>query len=206
MIKMTITKNVWKAAALLLILSLITAVMISGTYAKYTSEFSGEDTALVAKWEVVTTSGGIQVSGGAIDLNLFSHEYDNNVTTSDAGVYIIAPGVDGQFALSFENKSDVAANITFEMDTISGSADVPIVFSTDAAFSTSTSSITTFVSGLDLDVAQGATATQTVYWQWPFESGDDAADTALGQQSAVDDRSEYGLTVTASAVQVQPTE
>lgn len=41
-----------RLASALLILTLLTTCMISGTFAKYTTQATGEDTARVAKWGV----------------------------------------------------------------------------------------------------------------------------------------------------------
>lgn len=207
---MTITKNVWKIAALLLILSLISAVMISGTYAKYTSTYAGEDTALVAKWEVLGSGdGSVFTSGGAIALNLFSHALHNNITASEGGVYIIAPGVNGNFALQFENNSDVAANIEFGITPTGSALTVPIEYSLDN-FSTAAIDVDELETALnggssifDNVAANAAVATQIVYWRWAF-NGDDAVDTGLGTASAAANRTTYGLSITASAVQVIP--
>ena len=46
-------KNTFRVAALLLVACLISSVMLSGTFAKYTSEYAGKDTALVARWNFV---------------------------------------------------------------------------------------------------------------------------------------------------------
>jgi hypothetical protein len=43
-------KNTFRIGALLLVACLISSVMLSGTFAKYTSEYAGQDTALVARW------------------------------------------------------------------------------------------------------------------------------------------------------------
>jgi hypothetical protein len=214
---MTITKNVWKAAAILLILSLISAVMISGTYAKYTSTFAGEDTALVAKWNVITTGGGIGLTeGGTATLDLFGHTYDTNITASAGGDPIIAPGVEGDFKVAFQNNSDVAAEISFDLTKSAISANVPIGYKT-----TSPGGVYTDLAGLKtqlntafgtLDV--GESATVTVYWIWEYEESDaqNVTDTALGTASAAgtgsgtDGRTVYDLTVTASAIQLTPTE
>ena len=51
------TKKTFRLGALLLIVCLISTVMLSGTFAKYTSEYAGKDTAFIAKWKI-TPSGG----------------------------------------------------------------------------------------------------------------------------------------------------
>ena len=216
---MTITKNVWKAAALLLILCLVSAVMISGTYAKYTNTYAGEDTALVAKWEIDGTGGIFNTTGTGINLDLFSHAYSQNVRTSNGAMYIIAPGVAGDFTIAFDNNSDVAANVTFDIAATSGSAIVPIKYgftSSDVTHditwlkSQLNNNITSTFAAIGVDAPA---ATQIVYWEWPFGTGvpaDDLYDTNLGIASSDSDaashgRTQYGLTITATAIQVQPT-
>ena len=219
---MTITKNVWKAAAFLLILSLITAVMISGTYAKYTTEFAGEDTALVAKWEVDGSGGIFTTSGTGIDLNLFEHaNYSHMNNTSGSGVYILAPGVADSFIIQFDNNSDVEADITFAVTKTAISADVPILYSFTSPVAIGTSfgveelesELNSTFGAIAADPTSSADpVSQTVYWSWPYEvdgtqavkDAQNTSDTALGIKSAVDDRSEYSLVITATAIQVQP--
>lgn len=212
---MTITKNVWKAAAVLLILSLISAVMISGTYAKYTSTFAGEDTALVAKWNIVATGGGIGLAENtAAELDLFSHAYSNNITASAGGDPIIAPGVEGEFTVAFQNNSDVAAETTFELAKSATSANVPVEYKT-----TSPGGVYTDLAGLTTELESafgtlnaGDSDTVTVYWRWQYNVDDtqNEADTTLGKASAAgtgsgaDGRTVYDLTITASAVQIMP--
>lgn len=212
MIKMTITKNVWKAAAFLLILCLVSTVMISGTYAKYTSEFSGQDTALVAKWNIIATGGSIGLTeGGMADLDLFNHNL-TNIATASGGAYFIAPGAHGQFTLSFQNNSDVNARISFSAINVTGTAvGVPIKYSIDGG--------TTSMSAVDLQtalnttpgflsIANNASVTQNVLWDWPYfvNTDGDAADTLIGTTSAITaGRTTYRLEITASAIQLAPT-
>ncbi len=210
---MTLTKNVWKAAALLLILALISAVMISGTYAKYTSTFAGEDTALVAKWKVIGTGGGISLTeGGTADLDLFSHAYDNNLIASEGGVYILAPGVGDKFVLSFTNESDVDVEITFDIAATGTAINLPIEFSLDD-FDTDPLTLNELNTELadtfadipaDPDGSDPAT-TATVSWRWAFD-GDNAVDTGFGTASAGVERSTYGLTINATASQKTPSD
>jgi len=208
---MTISKNVWKLAALLLVMCLISAAMISGTFAKYTDTYAGEDTALVAKWEVTGTGDGFITSGGALTLDLFQHEYDTNVTTSDGSVYIIAPGVSGDFTVEFVNSSDVAAMVDFTIATTGTAVNVPIVygFTTGAGLVYNAADLAEELDNVFAKVTEGGitlptTVTQKVYWGWAFEGGNDAADTLLGTSSAAIDRTTYGLTITASAIQLEP--
>lgn len=200
---MTISKNLWKLAALLLVMCLISAALISGTLAKYTDTYAGEDTALVAKWEVTGTGDGFNTSGGGITLDLFGHTYDTNIATG-SGVNYIAPGVAGDFVIQFANSSDVAAEVEFTLATTGSALNVPILYgTTTSAINLTVAQLETALDSAFNDLTMGETATQTVYWSWVF-NGDDAADTVLGKQSVVDNRSTYGLTITASAIQIAP--
>jgi hypothetical protein len=224
--------RVFRIAALLLVLSLISAVMISGTFAKYTSEYSGQDTALVARWSLDVKGGGEKFADGTENpatLDLFSHLYNVNIV-EDAGTdKIIAPGVDGEFVLSVTNNSDVAAGVEFGFEATG--AEVPMEYSLDSDFSTlyttlngETSSLAAAINtpseGTSVFAALPAaplmgdptTKTLTVYWRWPFErdTGDDLitndkADTALGEDSAEgSSRIGYTLKITATATQLPP--
>ena len=126
--------QIFRIVSLLLVLCFISTVMISGTFAKYTSVYSGHDTALIAKWSLDVKGGSVDFDLGddaTAELDLFSHEYDKyinqKVKVGDDDIYIIAPGVDGEFVLSVTNNSDVAAEVEFGF-TASG-ADVPMQFS-----------------------------------------------------------------------------
>lgn len=209
---MTISKNLWKVAALLLVMCLISAAMISGTFAKYSDTYAGEDTALVAKWEVTGTGGGFNTSGGGVTLDLFSHAYDVNIATGLSDD-LIAPGVAGDFVLTFVNSSDVAAMVDFTIATTGSALNVPIKygFTTGAGINLDAAQLATALDSEFANIAVGnpsTTVTKTVYWSWPFFVNDtlDAADTAIGTSSAAINRSTYGLTITASAIQKAPTE
>ncbi|HVI39448.1 MAG TPA: hypothetical protein VM577_02215 [Anaerovoracaceae bacterium] len=213
---MTISKNVWKVAAFLLILCLVSTVMISGTYAKYTSTYAGQDTALVAKWDIFTTGGGIGLTeGGTADLDLFHHTY-SNVAAKVGDKYIIAPGVAGKFILEFDNNSDVTADITFEIATTSA-VTVPIEYSLNNFGDTLTldqleSELNGATSAFHNIIANTGPVTETVSWRWVYDvnpldpPGDaaDIADTQLGTDSADAGHTEYGLNITATADQVLP--
>ena len=203
---MTISKNLWKLAALLLVMCLISAALISGTLAKYSDTYAGEDTALVAKWKVTGTGDGFNTSGSALTLDLFQHAYDQNVTTSDGGVYIIAPGVGGEFTVQFDNDSDVAAEVDFDIATTGSAVGVPITYWLD----TSVASLSAIQLAGELNTAFTTVpindnVSTVVHWAWAF-NGDDVVDTAFGTSSAAIDRTTYGLTITASAIQKAPTE
>ncbi len=93
-----------RAASGLLIATLLSTSVVSGTYAKYVSKGSASDTARVAKWGVVITGSG----------NLFSENYlkDTNTpttSTTDSEISVessnddmlVAPGTKSETGLAF---------------------------------------------------------------------------------------------------------
>jgi hypothetical protein len=97
---MMIKKDVWKVALLLLVMCAASLGMISGTWAKYISNYEGNDKALVAKWNVKGT-GDFKTNGETVTLDLFSHKYNKNIAALPVE-NLIAPGIAGEFVLSFE--------------------------------------------------------------------------------------------------------
>lgn len=110
-------KNVMmRVASIMLIMVLLTSSVISGTFAKYTTQDSGTDEARVAKWGVA-----LQVIG-----NLYGDTYgsDNKIVANDAtGVTVqslnaqddvVAPGTrnDEGFNFSLQGKPEVSGLIT----------------------------------------------------------------------------------------------
>ena len=97
-----------RAASLLLVLTLITSCFVGGTFAKYTTQIAGSDTARVAQFGVTL----------AVDADLFDKEYDSPSAISvkshdDADV--IAPGTTGTatiFTIAGAPEVDVTVDIT----------------------------------------------------------------------------------------------
>ncbi|MDD3653788.1 MAG: hypothetical protein PHO01_06340 [Desulfotomaculaceae bacterium] len=213
------TKKFARIGMLLLVLCLVSTAMLSGTFAKYTSEYAGADTALIAKWDVTVKEGtnDFEISPAVAELDLFSHAYDTNILGIFEGDPIIAPGVKGDFVLNVENKGDVAAKMNFDF-TVSGSAaTAPIEYSLDGTNWGNLAALKASLEALDdmesVDETEG-TATATVQWRWAFEqdptdpADGDETDTALGvastEAAAEGTRTTYILTITATATQISP--
>lgn len=171
--------TVMRIASFLLVAVLLSTCAISGTYAKYTSQITAQDSARVAKWD-------FQVNGVTANSNTFEFELFKTVLDSDGSVEsdilpndgtIIAPGTKGDFSIKLKNASEVTAEYKIDY-TVTNNYGIPVVFSLDG---------TTWKNNInDLDVttaktmAIGAEETITVYWMWAFNGGDDAVDTKLG--------------------------
>lgn len=134
---MTNTRKIARISALLLVLCMISTVMIGGTFAKYTSEYSGQDTALVARWsftaaQVADATSTGETLGTNTELELFDHAYDTHINQNAAdGKFILAPGVSDDFTLSLDYLADVDADVSISIDTLAGSAVVPVEYSVD---------------------------------------------------------------------------
>ena len=84
---------------------LLTASVLSGTLAKYTTTAEGTDSARVAKWGIVMNSTGSST---------FKDSYDSSVATSKAGEKIVAPGTSGSAIYAVTGTPETAYEITFK--------------------------------------------------------------------------------------------
>jgi hypothetical protein len=205
------TSKTARITILLLVLCLISTAMLSGTFARYTSEYAGADTALIAKWDV--KFNGNEPTTSTAELDLFSHAYNTNIIAGAGDDKIIAPGVSGDFTLKVENKGDVAAKMTFDFEDSGTAGTVPIEYSLDGSTWGDLDALKTALDELEKMknvAAENGTAEQIVEWRWPFDGSDvyetnDEDDTELGKASANGaSRSTYILNVTATATQIEP--
>lgn len=174
--------------------ALITLSLVSGTWAKYTSQVQGSDTAKVAKWAFTYDGKDIESVEDA-DIKLFDatkiYELDTtgNVDTANLEQHvkkgtdeaIIAPGVGGLYQVEVVNNSEVDAKYEVSYELVAGSAAVPLEFSTDnSTWKKNLSDVATAAT----DLNQGETKTITVYWRWAFtdttDTNRDVNDTTLG--------------------------
>ncbi len=186
--------KVVKFAIIVLALTMVALILVSGTYAKYTSSATATSTATVAKWAIKVNDNDI--SGSATtpkdlssSINLFDTRYDSDVSSDedDVNAGLIAPGTSGEFTLTVKNDSQVTAEYTIALSANVGS--IPIEFSKDK--STWVASPASLGVAEPTEVAAGASSTDLkIYWRWAF-TGDastnftstqtDETDTALGE-------------------------
>ena len=167
----------------LLVMVLITACFVSGTFAKYTSEAAGGDTATVAKWSILVgdENGSVDIaSNDTVEFNLFDTVNDTDGTgETDVASGKIAPGTSGEFNFSIENASDVTAEYIISLE-VTNANSIPIEFSLDDGLTWESE-----ITGIDVQtLAIGDTDNINFQWRWAFEDSDDAgrdeADTQLG--------------------------
>ncbi len=181
-------KKNWAARLVVLVavLTLITASLVSGTFAKYTTEVSGTDTVVVAKWKADFGDGGTTSSSAITTFNLFDTTADTGVANVTGGG-IIAPGTSGVFNVDYDTsgtqvKRDV--DITIEAENLSSLEYLKFYKGTDNTGVDITADVYAGTGGNLMDATFEADDTGagsvSIYWEWPFNSGDDAADTADG--------------------------
>lgn len=177
-----------KFMVLVLFVTILAIILVSGTYAKYTTSATGSDTATVAKWSIKLGDEDIAKSTEkTFTIDLFSTitntdgSEEKNVKKTDGS--LIAPGTMGSFTLaSLKNESEVNAkySVTYTLTNESG---VPLEFTTNKDDEDSWKSDFTAINVSNEALAMDATATTaTVYWRWAFtkDTARDTSDTTLG--------------------------
>ena len=219
-----------RLASALLVLTLLTTCVISGTFAKYVTAHNATDTARVAKW-------GVEVSLAAYDL--FDTEYAKNdtyasisgnaVVSSDTD-NLLAPGTTKSLAgISITGQPEVAVRVSYDSTvTISGWAVpgddfyCPLVLSFNYNGNISTLDGKAFDSAADFKTAieERIDAYKTDYeanevlgqinddlsitWTWEYSSSaeNDIKDTALGDQAAAGTASTFKLALEVTVTQI----
>ena len=192
-----------RLASVLLVLCLLTASVISGTFAKYTTTNTASDEARVAYW-------GFDAAAN-ITFDLFDVK-----TAGDTGVAadgLLAPGTERTINFEFINaKADGRApEVAYEVVVSAANSTAPSA-ELDAQIvwlynDDEYENWVDFIAAIEGESAQfgpgelpdflKSGVTNTVGWKWAFEDGSDEADTALGnaaKESGIDVK--LNLTVT----------
>lgn len=210
-----------RTASGLLVATLLTTSVISGTFAKYTTSASGTDEARVAYW-------GFNQSAD-MNIDLFDATY-NNVKSADND-NVVAPGTEKTttFAFGYDANTsesanapevaykltvdaaatgtytDLDANSSFKWTLKTPSADQATEYNTVAeliaaieALSGDTSGTKEYKAGELPTTFTAADEQYTVGWKWAFD-GNDAKDTEMGNATALDN---VKLTIKITATQV----
>ena len=182
-------------AILVLLLTMVGLILVSGTYAKYVSSVTASDTATVAKWAF--TVSGKDIHSKDITFDIFSTLDDaNNVSTGDGS--IIAPGTSGSFKVDLTNSSQVNAEYKVVYK-ISNDQNIPLEFSTDKQ--TWNSSIAVLNHDFSPIEMNQTLSTDTIYWRWAF-TGDDTTDSKLGEEATKDTAPKVTVTAEIDVQQV----
>jgi len=174
-----------RVASALLVAVLLTTCAISGTFAKYVSTATAEDSARVAKWSFEVGAGNDIATATSFTFDLFKTIKDTDGTAEDdispADGTIIAPGTQGSFDIVLNNKSEVTANYAIDY-TVENTSNIPVQFSVDNG-ATWSNTLADVVASTDTELAAtNGTKTVTVQWKWTYsvDEAGDTADTTLG--------------------------
>ena len=181
-----------RLASTLLVVALLTACAISGTFAKYTTTATNSDSATVAKWSLKLNNDEF-TSTNAVTFGLFDTVNETNLLDSEKHVVEgdIAPGTGGSFDLEVTNASDVDATYTIKLEETNTSG-VPLRYSLDGETWTDSISELTMTGLQNQSLAKKtsdatASADHTVYWRWVFDSAENNAYTMHTDQTDVTD-------------------
>ena len=212
-----------RVASALMVATLLTTSVISGTFAKYVTSGNASDTARVAKFGVTVTGTG----------ETFAKEYaknDNNFTIAANTVVstedVVAPGTSGSMAaFTITGTPEVAVRVAFTGTLDLGAKWVypdrifycPIEikvgdttfkgtdYTTAELFENAVNDkIATYTkdyeAGTNLSTI-GADA-PAISWKWAFEGKNDVKDTYLGDQEAAGNAATISLDVAVTVTQI----
>lgn len=214
-----------RIASMLLVLVLLTTCVISGTFAKYVTSDSAEDSARVAKWGVTVkaTDAGTFEKEYAADDSTFTLA-TNTVVSSDS---VLAPGTKGEFTrFDIAGTPEVAVRVTYvatvdlgdKWEDKDGNYYCPLVVTvgtttiegllqTDAeAFETA---IKNAIEACKADYKAGDDLSDVeddvvIKWSWAYSTSadNDIKDTYLGDQAAEGNAAQISLTVSCTITQI----
>lgn len=118
-----------RAAGILFLATMLTTCMTAGTFAKYTTSDSANDSARVAKFGVTVTADGslfgeeyADAANGNKPISFSSNEHTGTVQVFETGENVVAPGTKNDtglgFVISGRPEVDVEINTTVDTDTV----------------------------------------------------------------------------------------
>lgn len=168
---------------LLLIVTIASLVLATYAWAKYTTTTSKDTTAVVAKWNV---------SGSSDKLN-WSRTFTHVVAER------LAPGTNGTIPVEFGiNDTEVDVNYVITLVTATNQP-TNLKFYADAQKSKEITVGGTAFSGQIAHDSDSKKFTGAIYWDWPYESGDDTTDTTEGVAAKT-----MTVSIKIDATQVEP--
>ena len=175
--------NLAKVTSFALLLTMIAVILVSGTYAKYTSTASGTNATVVAKWSFMANGKDMTTleNNEEIEFDLFNTIYDSNGTDKETDVEdgLIAPGTSGSFEFVLQNTSDVTTQYAIDFE-VEDENDIPIQYSLNGNDWYSEISDIDIRKSDDTILAIGSGEKSiTIKWKWAFD-GDNDKDTQLG--------------------------
>ena len=180
--------NLSTTVGLLLVLTLLALIAISGTYAKYTTSVSGNATAVIAKWDIKFTNDTKTIA------NNFDIDLAKTMTSSDKTNTFIQPGSQGSFKVKVTNDSDVPAMVVATVSDNSNTIFQNGQFTLTVEGNTAAEGV---------EIAPNGSKEVTITWKWNYEATADkdtvdAADTKIGTGSDKTAQTICGITLSAT--------
>ncbi|MBQ8293553.1 MAG: hypothetical protein IJX78_07140 [Bacilli bacterium] len=220
------TNKMLRISAILLVLTLLSTCVISGTFAKYVTKGEASDTATVAKW-------GIELTVAGEDVLYDDDKIANDVAAKVSASNLAAPGTYQKLAnVKLSGTPEVSYNIQVDVDlklenwTVNGNDYCPLEFTVGSTVIKIDGSTIKTVDELEAAVEKAIMAAITggdgtvnnktydatqptpgsagdldIVWKWAFDNGAEADknDTALGN-AATRATINFSLTVTVTQV------
>lgn len=213
-----------RAALLLLVLTLITSCFVGGTFAKYTTSTTGNDSARVAKWGFEATDNSIVLT------DLFKNVYKTgDAENVRSNVDVIAPGTENsvRFSFAYDTTSnsiatpEVAYTFGVAVDTTGSNTtklddNASFKWTLDSEEYNTFAELTGAIKALSGDdsgsknyapgqlptdfygTTVNGSAEHSIGWKWAFD-GQDVKDTELGNMDTLENIS-IKITVTATQI------
>ncbi len=199
--KQTATKTRNKPVIILLALLLITAIVFSMyAYAKYKTTLTGNGTATVAKWSF-KVNGQTQTIPD-IDLATTMKKV-NNVAENK-----LAPGTEGSFDLNLDATGSEVA-IDYNIKLVVTEKPTNLRFYTDSSYTkeiASTDGVMNVSGVMSLEEIK-TIQTKTIYWKWPYQTGDtDDVKKANDKIDTADSKKSVTMTITVTGTQRNPSQ
>ena len=177
----------------LLLLVSVTAMYVASTYAKYTTEITGnEGTAIVAAWNFEDDNENQTIT---IEL---ADTVDESTLSDDR----IAPGTSGSFNIELVNTSEVGADFVVALQSITNKP-TNLKFYKESTHTTEITPGTTTITG-QLEAEDSTGVTVPIYWEWAYEtsaiSTNDPIDTANGEDTLANRTLTIGVNITGTQV------
>lgn len=195
-----------KVGAAAVVLTLVTASLVGGTFAKYTSTVSGTAKATVAQWKIAVKDSADTALSDKFDLSIVNS--NDALVTNDGKV---APGASGSFEIKIDGTGSEVGYSYSVKATGTTLNNIPLKFYSDAEMKTEIVGVEDATSDAPVELAKGnvelkdvGTAKSVpVYWKWDPASAD-ADDNKLGTAATAPEGT-INITVTAEQYSPVPT-
>lgn len=170
------TKKIWLyfIEIILILLIILASIFAVQAWARYVTTKDGNATAQVAKWNFqVKNANGQTVTEGPIDFPITRTDGKYDVVQEGT----LAPGTWGEFQIIVDT-TGTEVSLVYDIEVGLQNCPKNLKFYKDSAHTQSMSKVGDVLQIHRYLQAQNASGvfTETVYWNWEFESGDDPAE------------------------------